>query len=123
MISFELLRDKGIVVVKPQDAIEAGDFDRLAQTVDPYIAENDALAGLPIDATNFPGWDSFAALIEHLKFVRDHHRKIRRVAAVTDSSFLKVAPRIAAHFAQPEIRVFAGSEKARALAWLEGGDQ
>ena len=123
MISFELLRDKGILVVKPQDAIEAGDFNRLAQTVDSYIAEHDALAGLLIEAPFFPGWDSFAALIEHLKFVRDHHRKIRRVAAVTDSSFLKVAPRIAAHFAQPEIKVFGGSERARALAWLEGGNQ
>ena len=104
MISFELLRDEGILVVKPQDAIEAADFDRLARTVDPYIAEHDTLAGLLIEAPSFPGWDSFAAMIEHLKFVRDHHRKIRCVAAVTDSSFLKVAPRIAAHFAQPEIK-------------------
>ena len=74
------------------------------------------MAGLLIEAPSFPGWDSFGALVQHFRFVRDHHRSIKRVAAVTDSGFLKVMPRIAEHFAHPEIRVFDGAEKARALA-------
>jgi hypothetical protein len=119
MMSFELVRDKGILVIKPQGALEANDFHRLAQAVDPYLTEQGALSGLLIEAPSFPGWESFAALIEHFKFVQDHHRKIHRVAAVTDSSFLKVAPKIAAHFVQPEIKVFSSDERARALAWLE----
>jgi len=123
MISFELLRDKSILVVEPHGALEAADFRRLAETVDPYLADQGTLSGLLIEAPSFPGWEDFAALIEHFRFVRDHHKKIRRVAAVTDSSFLKVGPRIAAHFAHPEIKVFGGAEKARALAWLEGGNQ
>jgi hypothetical protein len=123
MLAFELLREKGILIVKLQDAIEPGDFDRLAQTVDTYIGDYGALPGLMIEASSFPGWESFTALIEHLKFERDHNRQIRRVAVVTDSSYLKVAPRIAAHFAQPEFEVFSSAERARALAWLEGGSQ
>jgi hypothetical protein len=123
MVSFELLSDRGILVVRPQEALEVDDFRRLAQAADSYIAEHGALSGLLIDAPSFPGWESFAALIEHLKFVRDHHRKIHRVAAVTDSAFLKVAPKIAVHFAQPEIKVFAGDERARALAWLANTGQ
>jgi hypothetical protein len=123
MISFELLRDKGILVVEPQGPLEAADFRRLAEAVDPYLADQGTLSGLLIEAPSFPGWEDFAALIEHFRFVRDHHKKIRRVAAVTDSSFLKVGPRIAAHFAHPEIKVFGGAEKARALAWLAGGNQ
>jgi hypothetical protein len=117
------MRDKGILVVRPQSALEAGDFHRLAQAVDSYLADKGTLSGLLVEAPDFPGWDSFAALIEHFKFVRDHHRRIRRVAAVTDNSFLKIAPRIAAHFAQPEIRVFGSAERTAALAWLEGADQ
>jgi hypothetical protein len=54
-----------------------------------------------------------------MKFVRDHHRNIDRVAAVTDSTFLKIVPRIADHFAHPEIRVFASGEKTKALDWLQ----
>jgi hypothetical protein len=53
-----------------------------------------------------------ASLIEHMKFVRDHHRKIERVGAVTDNGFIKVAR---------DIRQFGSDEEARALAWLETG--
>jgi SpoIIAA-like len=56
-----------------------------------------------------------------MRFVHGHHRKIERVAAVTDSTLLQIAPRIAAHFAHPEIRVFASDQKDKALAWLQTG--
>jgi hypothetical protein len=122
MIRFELLRDKGILVVRPVAPLRAEDFRSLAATVDPYIMERGQLDGLLIEAPSFPGWDSFGSLVEHLRFVRDHHRSIKRVAAVTDSGFLRVMPRVAEHFAHPEIRVFDSAEKARALDWLEGKD-
>jgi len=120
MIEFELLRDKGILLVRPSGPLSADDFRKIAATVDPYIAEKGRLNGLLVEAPSFPGWDSFAGLIEHFRFVRDHHRDIERVAAVTDDDFLKIAPRIAVHFAHPEIRVFPISDKANALAWVEG---
>ena len=93
----------------------------MAALVDPYIAEKGAPKGLLIRAASFPGWDSFAGLVEHMKFVRDHHRHIERVAAVTDSAFLKIAPRIAQHFADPEIRVFRSEESARAIELAGNG--
>jgi hypothetical protein len=119
VLRFELLREAGILVVEPRDALTADDFAAIARAIDPYIEERGKLTGLLVDAPAFPGWDSFGALIQHLRFVRDHHRKIDRVAAVTDNAFLKIAPRIAEHFAHPEIRVFASSERAQALVWLQ----
>ena len=121
MFVCELLHDKGILLITPEGPLAAGDFQKVAALVDPYIAEKGALKGLTIRAPSFPGWDSFAGLLEHMKFVRDHHRHIERVAAVTDSAFLKIAPSIARHFANPEIRVFRSDESARALSWLETG--
>ena len=73
-----------------------------------------------IDAESFPGWKDFAALVAHLKFVRDHHQKIEKVAVVSDSSFLTVAPKFAAHFVQADLRHFPQSEGGPALAWLRG---
>jgi hypothetical protein len=116
---FELLRDVGVLVVEPKSALSAKDFREISRTVDPYIHEKGKLTGLLIEAPSFPGWDSFGALLEHLKFDYDHHRNIDRVAAVTDDAFLKIAPTIAQHFAHPEIRVFASGEKAKALEWLQ----
>ena len=60
---------------------------------------------------SFPGWESFGALVSHLKFVADHHQKIERVAAVTDSGFLNIMPRIADHFVHAKVRHFNFEEK------------
>jgi hypothetical protein len=119
MLEFELLEDKGVLILRPHGALSAHDFLRVAQQVDPFIAANGRLDGLLIDAPGFPGWDSFGALIEHLKFVRDHQHHIERIAAVSDSPLLHLAPSIAQHFAHPEFRAFAANQKAEALAWLE----
>lgn len=121
MIQAELLRDKGILIITPQGALTADDFRKVASLADPYIAEKGSLTGLLIRAPSFPGWDSFAALVEHMKFVRGHHRQIARVAAVTDSGFIKVARVVATHLAHPDIRQFGSDEEARAVAWLETG--
>jgi hypothetical protein len=120
MIEFELMKDAGVLIVKPREPLTADDFHTIARTVDPYILENAKLTGLLIDAPSFPGWDSFGAFIQHIRFVHDHHRKIDRVAAVTDSAVIPALGKIAEHFAHPSIKVFAAGERNRALAWLQG---
>src|SRR6476659_2705420 len=91
MVEYELLRADGILVLRPRDRLEAADFERLAQEVDPYIEANGKLHGILLDAEAFPRWQNFAALVAHLRFVRDHHRMIEKVAVVSDSTFLSVA--------------------------------
>jgi hypothetical protein len=118
MINCELLREDGILIIRPTGSLEAGDFQKIAREVDPYIAANGKLNGLMIEAESFPGWKDFAALVAHLKFVRDHHRKIEKVAAVSDNSFLSIAPKIASHFVQADVRHFPESQRDGAFAWL-----
>jgi hypothetical protein len=117
----ELRQEQGILVIKPEGPLRAEDFTALAGTVDPYIEQHGELKGLMIDAPSFPGWENFAALLSHLRFVRDHHRKIRRIAVVSDSALLTVGPKIAKHFVSAEVRPFGTADRAAALAWLEGG--
>lgn len=119
MIHFELLRDRGILVITPNGPLEKADFERLASEIDPVIASEGKLAGLMISANSFPGWRSFDAFASHLKFIADHHRQIERIAVVTDSAFLKIMPRVAELFVHPKVRYFGLAEKDRALAWLE----
>jgi hypothetical protein len=121
MINFELLRDRGILIITPQGPLEKSDFERLAKAVDPFIAEKGKLAGLMIRVDSFPGWKSFGALVSHLRFVGDHHRKIERVAAVTDSKLGEIIPGIVNHLVAAQIRHFGFNEKEQALAWLETG--
>src|SRR5262245_23326159 len=119
MIQHELLREPGILILKPQGALRAEDFTALAATVDPYIEERGELKGILLDAPSFPGWEDFAALVSHLRFVRDHHRKVRRIAVVSDSPLLTLGPKIAGHFVSAELRNFGAAERAAALNWIE----
>lgn len=118
MLDHELLRDKGILLLRPHGPLQAGDFESLAQVIDPYIERTGGLRGIMIEAPSFPGWDSFAALISHVKFVRNHHRLVAKIAAVSDSAVLSIAPQIAKHFVKAQFRHFNANEREAALAWL-----
>ena len=121
MLNHELLRERGILILRPEGPLRAEDFTALAGAVDPYIEQHGELKGLVIDAPACPGWENFAALLSHLRFVRDHHRKIRRIAMVSDSAFLGVAPKIASHFVSAEVRTFDTAGRATALDWIDAG--
>ena len=121
MIKVELLRDRGILILSPHGPLGKADFEGIAKEIDPFIAANGKLTGVMIYAKAFPGWDSFGALVSHLKFVKDHHRHVERIAAVTDSEFLKIMPHIAKHFVSAQVKQFPFDEKTEALAWLEAG--
>jgi hypothetical protein len=88
MLQFDLLRDRGVLVLSPNGSLEKADFERLCREIDPYIAENGKLTGIMVCVKSFPRWESLGAMVAHLKFVRDHHRNIGRIAAVTDSELL-----------------------------------
>ncbi|SLM48594.1 conserved protein of unknown function [Nitrospira japonica] len=118
MLVHQLLANEGILLIRPDGPIAAGDFELVAKTVDPYIENKGTLRGVMIEAPSFPGWDSFAALMSHLCFVRDHHRFVAKVAAVSDSPILSIAPEIAKHFVQAEVRHFNATDRDAALAWL-----
>jgi hypothetical protein len=120
MVDHELRPSEGILIIRPKGRLEASDFEGLAREVDPYIEANGKLHGLMVAAEAFPGWKDFAALVAHLRFVRDHHRKIEKVAVVSDSSFLSFAPKVAAHFVKADLRHFPHSDADAALAWLRG---
>jgi hypothetical protein len=118
MMKSELLADQAVLALSPDGPLAAADFTRIAGMVDPYIEQHGKLKGLLIHASNFPGWSDFAALVSHLRFVRDHHRQIERIAVATDSGVLSVLPRIASHFVAAEVRHFEYAERDAALRWL-----
>jgi hypothetical protein len=118
MLNHELHRTEGILILRPEGPLEASDFERVAKEIDPYIESNGKLRGVMIEAASFPGWKDFAGLFAHLKFVRDHHRKIEKLAAVSDSGFLTVAPKIASHLVNAEVRHFSHAQQEEALQWL-----
>jgi tRNA U38,U39,U40 pseudouridine synthase TruA len=118
MLNYELNRVEGILTLNPIGPLESTDFEKLVREVDPYIREKGQLDGLMIYAKSFPGWDNFAAFLSHMKFVKNHHQKVKKIAAVTGSSFLSIMPQVANHFIRAEVRHFDYDDKDAALNWL-----
>jgi len=118
MLDHELKPEKGVLIVRPKGPLAAGDFAALAKDVDAYIEARGALNGLMICAEKFPGWEGLEAAVSHFRFVRDHHKKISRVALISDSDVLALLPRVASHFVAAEVKHFKQDEEKKAMAWI-----
>lgn len=119
-LSFRLLTDRGVVVLEPRGPLAVEDFDAVALTVDPWIEAHGRLHGLVLRADQFPGWENLGGLARHVRFVREHHRRIERVALVGDAALFDVAPRFAEHFIAAELKHFAHDRLDDAIAWAAG---
>lgn len=117
MISHELDRKAGVLLVRPEGPLKQDDFKSLAAVVDPYILETGSLKALIIHVETFPGWENFVGLVEHFKFVKGHHKQIEKVALVTDSKLVHLMPKIADHFVDAKISHFPYSELDSAKEW------
>lgn len=119
MVESEIL-PSGILTLRPSGPISAEDIQQVREKVDAFLAQGNELHGVLIDADGFPGWKDFAGVCSHLRFIRDHHRQISRVAAVGDCHFLAALPKLARHFLHAEFRRFDAGQRETALAWLAG---
>lgn len=119
-VSFRLLTDSGVMVVEVTEALRAHDFDAMALTADTWIEAHGMLHGIVIHCREFPGWENLHSVLRHVRFVRDHHRKVERVALAVDSKLASLAPHIAEHFIQAEVKSFGFAELEAAVAWARG---
>ena len=118
MLNHELRQDDEILVLHPEGPLEAADFTTLASHVDAYLERHGTLRGVLIRAKSFPGWKDFGALLAHLKFVKEHHQRIEKVAVVADGAFANIMPNIANHFVHAQVQHFDFAREDAAWAWL-----
>lgn len=116
-----LLPEAGVIVVEVKEPLRSEDFDSLAVTADTWIDAHGTLNGIVLHAKSFPGWGNFEGLITHIKFIRDHHRKVKRVALAADGEIASFGPALARHFVQAEINEFSYHDLDAAISWAQGG--
>ena len=118
MLSYDLQLKEGILILTPDGALTASDFTTLAGQVDAYLEQHGTLRGVMVRAEAFPGWQDFAALLAHLKFVKHHHQQIEKVAVVADGGIAAVMPHIASHFIHADVKHFGHEYESAARNWL-----
>lgn len=120
MLKVDLDEGRGIAILRPDGELTGKDFESASKIIDPYLEKHDELKGIIIHVKSFPGWDSFSSLVAHLKFVKEHHKKISRIAFATDSPVGGMAEKVASHFVNAEIRNFAFDEFEASRSWVVG---
>lgn len=119
MLDYSIMKPEGILVLKPLAPLSKEDFDGLSATVDSYLSDHARLHGVLIHSREFPGWENFSGFTAHMHFVSEHHKKVERVAVVTDSWIAGMMESLGKHFTSAEIRHFTFGYDVTALDWLE----
>jgi hypothetical protein len=112
--------ENGIAILEPKGELSSDDFKSISNVIDPYIQKHGKLQGAVIYVQSFPGWDSFAALSSHIHFIKEHHKKISRLAICTDSVIGNFAESIGNIFVNAEIKKFDYKDFNEAEIWASG---
>lgn len=117
MLTHELRAEEALLILRPQGPLKASDFTSLATIVDSYLDGGGKLRGVLISATSFPGWEDLDGLFAHLKFVRNHHSRVEKIAIVADGVIAKLLPNVGRHFLHAKLQHFV--DDVTALSWLK----
>lgn len=122
MLTYELLRESAVLVLRPRGRLTTGDFERVGAAADRFLEERGHLAGVLVHTRVFPGYQSYRAFRAHVRFLRSHGDTVRRIAVVTDGRILSRVPAIVNRLLPAEVRRFPFEADGEALTWLaEGG--
>ncbi len=118
MIDIKLDENEGIAVLELRGKLSEDDFEQVAMRIDPYIEKTGKLHGIIFYWKDFHGWDSFGTVLKHLKFIKNHHKKLDRVAIVTDSKLVNAGELIVKHFVSADVEKFPFDQLEEAEKWV-----
>jgi len=118
MLDTILNKENGILILQPHGALKKEDFDDAVKAIDPFIEKYGQLNGVIIYSKVFPGWEDFAAFNRHLKFIKNHHKKVKKIALVTDSLVGDFSELVTSHFIAATVKNFDFDNIEDAKSWI-----
>jgi SpoIIAA-like len=118
MIKTEIISANALKITAP-DKLKGDDFRQIAPQVDSLIRQHGQIR-LLIDASGFNGWENIAAFEHHAGFIKNHQRKVERIAVIAAHEWqhwLIGALRI---FLHPQVRAYDKNHEREALKWIVG---
>ncbi len=116
MIKTELISANALKIVVP-DKLKADDFHQIAPQIDSLIRQHDKIR-LLIDASGFNGWENIAAFENHAGFVKNHQKKIERIAVITAHEWQHLLIGAVRIYVHPEARAYDKSHAREAFQWI-----
>jgi hypothetical protein len=95
--------------------------DALSAAVDEWIdSTHQPLHGIVVHAKTFPGWENLGSFLRHVRFVRNHHRNVKRVAMSTDTALAGIAGTLVDHFTEATVKRNDYEDFDCAIDWAAG---
>jgi hypothetical protein len=116
MIKIENISTKTLRITVP-DKLNVGDFREIEPQIDAMIRQNGKIR-LLIDGSGFNGWANIPAFEAHAGFVKNHQRKVERIAVVTGHDWQTWLIGAFKMFLDPEIKAYDKSHENDALKWI-----
>ena len=116
MIKSEVIGTDTLKLVAP-NKLRAGDFLEVAPKVDALIAKNRTIR-LLIDASKLDGWVDIEAAEKHMQFVKEHEKKVERIAIIIQHEWQHWFVAAVKVFLHPQIKAFDKAHEAEAMRWL-----
>jgi hypothetical protein len=115
-LSHRVACNERVVVVSVLGRIAVEDFEALALTVD-HLIQTGKLTGLVVDVRTTPSWQNLGSLLRHMRFVRAHHKQLRRIAFVMEGKLAGLVPGLAGQMLAPEVHCFGHTDLEIAVQW------
>ena len=116
MIKIETISANAMRITVP-DKLKSDDFSLLTPQIDSLITQYGKLK-LLIDASGFNGWENIAAFEKHAGFIKNHHRKIDRIAVIAPHDWQHWLIGAVRMFVHPEVKAFDKSHESDAVQWI-----
>jgi len=118
MIKTETISADTLRIIAPEK-LKADDFRQIAPQIESLIQQHGTIR-LLIDGCGFRGWENIAAFESHAGFIKNHHRRIERVAVIAAHDWQHWLIGAVRMFLHPEVRAYDKSHESEALRWIVG---
>ena len=118
MIKTEVISANALRIIAP-DKLKTEDFRQIAPQIDSLISQYGKIR-LLIDASGFNGWENIAAFENHARFIKNHQKKVERIAVIAGHDWQHWLVSAVRMFLYPEIRAYDKSHESEALRWIVG---
>lgn len=109
--------ETGVLKVELSQPLTSENIEILTDKVDSWLETHKQLNGLVVHIKEFPGWQDLGSLISHITFIKNHHRKIGKVALCADGNIAEWGPKLASHFVKAKIEHFSFDQLDEAISW------
>jgi hypothetical protein len=116
MIKTEIISGNALKITLP-DKLNADNFRQVAPQIDSLIRQHGNIR-LLIDASGFHGWENIGAFETHAGFVRDHQKKIERIAVIAAHDWQHWLIATIRIFVHPDARAYDKRHEHEALQWI-----